>query len=75
MAYLQIFLGFLIIGYSTVKYVKSGFELDSVNLPAFAAVGILLPLSSLFGLKRAKAEEERQKEPDKEKESLNVHVL
>ena len=70
MAYLKIFLGFLILGYNAVKYVKSGYNLDSINIMLVIAVGVLLPLSSVFGLKRAKAERKQKELLEKEQGNL-----
>lgn len=72
MVYLKVFLGFLILGYNVVKYVKSGYNLDSINIMLVIAVGVLLPISSMFGLKGAKAEEERKAKALQEKESDNL---
>lgn len=72
LAFLKIFLGFLIISCSAVKYIRSGFDPVSFNHLSFIAIGILLPLSSLFGLMRVRAEEKRKKGMIEVKESSNL---
>jgi hypothetical protein len=59
-AFLKIFPGFLIIGCVAIKYIKSGVDPGSVNNLSFIAIGILLPLSSSFGLLRVRAEEKKE---------------
>ncbi len=55
-------------GLRRCKVGQKRLDLDSVNLLSLIAVGILLPLNSLFGLRRAKAAEDMQKKLAAEKD-------
>ncbi len=59
--YVQLFVGMLVLGYNAGKLLKHGFDAGTVDIPLALAVGVFLPLSGYFGLRRVRATEQRKK--------------